>query len=305
MPYTYGFDHIIGCEECNCNPLGVYSNLQCDLFNGSCTCKEHVVGRTCDSCEAGHYNFPYCEYCHCDEKGTTIDICDKHTAACHCKHYVVGSSCEECEEGTFNLQKSNEEGCTKCFCFGKTSRCISSNWFMSQIGGMTDWKLFSIIEGSNMTVAELTNIIVEQLNSSVIGVDLTNKDAIDQVVYFSAPEQYLANKITHENKLTSYGGFLNYTIFYTTLDSGSAVSGADVILYGGGMFLLHDALEQPAASLEYSAGIELVESNFVLENGLQANREHLMTVLEDLQGLYIRATYWESGVTTRYIYLAF
>lgn len=293
MPYTYGFDQIIGCEECNCNPLGVHSNLQCDLFNGSCTCKEHVVGRTCDNCEAGHYNFPYCEHCNCDERGTTMDICDKHTAECHCKHYVEGGLCEHCQEGTFNLQRNNEEGCTKCFCFGKTSRCISSNWFMSQIGGMSNWTLFSIIEGSNMTVVPL-QAQIEQLNSSVIGVDLTTEETTDQVVYFSAPQQYF------RNKLTSYGGFLNYTIFYTTLDSGSAVSGADVILYGAGMFLLHDALEQPAAKLDYASGIELVESNFVLDNGLQANREHLMTVLEDLKGVYIRATYWESGVTTRY-----
>lgn len=34
---TYGFDQIIGCEECNCSPHGVLNgNLQCDLLNGSC-----------------------------------------------------------------------------------------------------------------------------------------------------------------------------------------------------------------------------------------------------------------------------
>lgn len=36
-PMTYGFDPIIGCEECKCSYLGVENtNLQCDLFNGSC-----------------------------------------------------------------------------------------------------------------------------------------------------------------------------------------------------------------------------------------------------------------------------
>lgn len=36
-PYTYGFHQIIGCEECNCNELGVDGgNLQCDLNNGTC-----------------------------------------------------------------------------------------------------------------------------------------------------------------------------------------------------------------------------------------------------------------------------
>lgn len=36
-PYTFGFDQIIGCELCNCQPLGVeHGNLQCDLNNGTC-----------------------------------------------------------------------------------------------------------------------------------------------------------------------------------------------------------------------------------------------------------------------------
>lgn len=36
-PYTYGFDPIIGCEDCNCDPLGVVDNqLQCDLNTGMC-----------------------------------------------------------------------------------------------------------------------------------------------------------------------------------------------------------------------------------------------------------------------------
>lgn len=157
---------------------------------------------------------------------------------------------------------------------------------------MSNWTLLSIMEGTNITVLSLKSQ-VEQLNSSVIGADLTLDEAQDQIVYFSAPRQYLGNK------LTAYGGFLNYSIFYTTSDTGKAVSGADIILYGAGMFLLHDALEQPAAKIEYLASIEIVDSNFVLENGVQANREHVMTVLEDLEGIYIRATYWESGVTTR------
>lgn len=158
---------------------------------------------------------------------------------------------------------------------------------------MDEWMLLSIVEDTNNITAIALKSEIERLNSSEIGVDLTVSEAQDQVIYFSAPERYLGNH------LTSYGGFLNYTIFYTTLGSGSAVPGADLILYGAGMFLLHDALEQPAAKLSFAASIQIVESNFALENGLPANREHLMTVLERLEGVFIRATYWESGVTTR------
>jgi laminin, alpha 3/5 len=62
VPYTFGFDQIIGCEDCNCNEQGVkYGNLQCDLNNGSCVCGSNVVGRSCDKCAYGFFNFPYCE----------------------------------------------------------------------------------------------------------------------------------------------------------------------------------------------------------------------------------------------------
>ena len=44
--YTYGFDPIIGCEECKCSNLGVRAgNLQCDTSTGQCECKHNVVGR--------------------------------------------------------------------------------------------------------------------------------------------------------------------------------------------------------------------------------------------------------------------
>lgn len=258
-------------------------------------CKTNIVERACDQCKAGFYAFPYCEQCNCDLKGTTISICNQDNGQCNCKQHVQGPECDYCAEGTFNLQESNEEGCTKCFCFGKTTRCTSSRLFRTQIGGMQNWTLYSIIQDISMEVVPLDSNI-EQLNSSVIGADLTlyESDADEDIIYFSAPEHYLGNK------LTSYGGFLNYTIFYTISNRGGAVQGADLILYGADTYLLHRAIEQPPPTLDYSASVELVETNFELPNELAANRDHIMTVLEDLRGIYIRASYWASGITTRY-----
>lgn len=122
--FTFGFDPIIGCEDCNCHPQGVLGgNLQCDLNNGSCPCRQNIVGRTCDLCDYGYHSFPACYMCDCNRDGTTFEICDQADERCFCKKNVEGRSCERCKEGTYNLQKSNPEGCTKCFCFGKTTRC--------------------------------------------------------------------------------------------------------------------------------------------------------------------------------------
>ncbi|CAG2053238.1 unnamed protein product [Timema podura] len=249
IAYTYGFDPIIGCEECNCEPLGVArGNLQCDLFNGSCQCKANVVGRTCDRCKAGNWGFPYCQHCDCDRRGTTDNICDQYTAECYCKNNVNGQACDLCNEGTFNIQEKNPDGCTKCFCFGKTPRCSSSSLYRSHLSQMTDWSL--VVARVEQTVSvEPLDIVPDILPSTGIGVNLL-KD--NRVVYFSAPPTYL------NNKLTAYGGLLNYTVYYTTGQFGIAVSGPDVILRSGDLYLLHFAIEQPPAAVYYSTSLDIV-----------------------------------------------
>ena len=47
------------------------------------------------------------------------------TAACLCKPNVEGDACDTCQQGKFNLQASNPDGCSDCFCFGKTEYCKS------------------------------------------------------------------------------------------------------------------------------------------------------------------------------------
>ncbi|GIY12987.1 laminin subunit alpha [Caerostris darwini] len=106
VPYTYGFDSIIGCEECNCHPLGVVNgNLQCDLETGQCQCKSNIVGRTCNKCKAGYWAFPHCQLCNCDLRGSTENICDEDSARCYCKDNVYGDSCDQCKPGTFISKK--------------------------------------------------------------------------------------------------------------------------------------------------------------------------------------------------------
>ncbi|XP_046389625.1 laminin subunit alpha [Ischnura elegans] len=297
VPYTYGYDQIIGCEECNCNPLGVErGNLQCDLLTGLCKCKENVVGRTCDSCMAGFSSFPFCELCSCDLRGTTPEICDQHSAECFCKNNVNGLACDICKEGTFNIQEKNPDGCTKCFCFGRTSLCSSSSLYWSHVSRMEDWYLASIdVGGSNVqhqVTVEPINTLPE-ISNGVVSADLTAEELIEKVAYFVAPASYLGNRIS------SYGGMLNFTVTYSPGALGSAVSGADVILHGANTYLLHSSLEQPPPDETYHGYLDLVETNFILPNGFSATREQLMQALQNLRGIYIRASYWEPSVFTK------
>lgn len=288
-PQTYGFDPIIGCEECNCRPLGVTGNdLQCNLFNGNCNCKVNVIGRQCDKCRAGYSGFPNCVKCDCDLRGTNAEICDQESAECFCKSNVQGLGCDVCKEGTFNIQANNPEGCTKCFCFGKTNRCTSANLYKTYIVDMEDWD-GAIVNEKTGAITFLENIPV-LVNETTISMRLTLNETAENVTYFSAPNTYLGKM------LTSYGGYLTYMIHYTTGQFGDAVGGADVILYGADTYLLHYAEEQPPSSFDFEASVQIVESNFETLNHLPATREQIMIVLEDLQGIYIRGKYWQPSV---------
>ncbi|XP_051171945.1 laminin subunit alpha [Leptopilina boulardi] len=287
---TYGYHPIIGCEDCNCAHQGVLNgNLQCDLLNGSCSCKENVVGRRCDKCLPGYSQFPHCEKCDCDNRGTTDDICDQFTAECYCKTNVQGLACDVCKEGTFDLQIGNEEGCSKCFCFGKTNRCVSSNLYRTFIMNMENWESVAVIEKhGNVTNLES---LVKNVNETSTVLDFAQSETMEKIVFFTAPDNYLGKK------LTSYGGWLNYTIMYSTGPFGNAVDGPDVILRSGDMLLFYHADEQPYQFTNYRASLELVEKNFLALNKLKVTREQFLVVLENLEGIYIRATYWDQSLT--------
>ena len=189
----------------------------------------------------------------------------------------------------------NEEGCSKCFCFGRTTRCTASNQFHAVHSDFEDWSIVAISESeqTELSIQEIAELRIEKVNEMSLGVDLSDKRAQGKIIYLAAPDSYLGNR------LGSYGGHLNYTIFYTTEDSGKAILKPEVILYGADFYLLHNAMEQPASSTEFRTSLKLVESNFVFPNHLAVNREHIMLVLNNLSGLFIRITYWDPSITTR------
>ncbi|KAK0176557.1 hypothetical protein PV328_000678 [Microctonus aethiopoides] len=286
---TYGFHPIIGCEECNCSPSGVLNgDLQCDLLNGTCKCKENVVGRQCNKCQDGYSQFPYCEKCDCDIRGTTDEICDQYTAECFCKENVQGQACDLCKEGTFNLQSTNEQGCSKCFCFGKTTRCDSANLYRTYTHAMIDWDI--AVFNDKLGLITILSTIPEEYNDTSISVSLTSNETFNNVIYFAAPGIYLGKK------LTSYGGALNYTIHYSTGPFGKAIAGPDVILLGADSILLHYGEEQPPSFTNFRASVELIETNFITTTNLEVTREQLLITLENLKGIYIRASYWEPSI---------
>lgn len=77
------------------------------------------------------------------------------------------------------------------------------------------------------------------------------------------------------------------------------MGGPDVILRGAGYDLLYFSVEQPAATVAWGVSLQLIEQNFVLPSGLPVTREQFMQALHSLDGLYIRATYWEPSINAK------
>ncbi|CAH2007905.1 unnamed protein product [Acanthoscelides obtectus] len=109
-----------GAFSCQCDPEGSKS-LFCDPFGGFCTCKPNVVGRRCDRCAPGTYDFfnrDGCKACDCNSIGALDNFCNATTGQCKCKPNTYGRECNKCRTGFWNFPN-----CERCECNGHADTC--------------------------------------------------------------------------------------------------------------------------------------------------------------------------------------
>ncbi|ULT96990.1 hypothetical protein L3Y34_005063 [Caenorhabditis briggsae] len=95
--------------SCDCVAQGSES-FQCEEYGGQCKCKPNVIGRRCERCAPGYYNFPECIKCSCNAG----QQCDERTGQCFCPPHVEGQSCDRCVSNAFGYDPLI--GCQKCGC---------------------------------------------------------------------------------------------------------------------------------------------------------------------------------------------
>ncbi|XP_018015390.1 laminin subunit gamma-1 isoform X2 [Hyalella azteca] len=121
LPGFYGEPLVQGdCKPCRCNHYGTvpetYGPPVCNQVSGQCRCKEHVTGRSCDSCQPGFWNHRSgngCEECGCDPIGSLNGTCDPFTGQCFCREGVTSQKCDVCEPQHFGFSL---QGCQPCDC---------------------------------------------------------------------------------------------------------------------------------------------------------------------------------------------
>ncbi|XP_066537073.1 laminin subunit alpha-3 [Hoplias malabaricus] len=281
---TFSYHPLLGCEGCDCSPIGIRTgdSGHCHISTGQCICKPKIGGRRCSQCVAGYYRFPECVRCSCNMGGVTPQICDPNTGQCLCKSNVEGSLCDTCRKGSFNFDPSNPKGCTKCFCFGATDQCHSSEKRRGKFVDMRSWRLISSDQ-------EVVGTTMNPRSNSVVA-DVQELPVSVKQLHWVLPQSYLGDRVS------SYGGSLTYQIKTFGIPSeGMRLldKNPDVVLKGQKMTLVYQDPHSPSPDKHYEGRVQLVESNF-RHSGTNrpVSREELMQVLSRLESVWIRALYF-------------
>jgi laminin alpha 3/5 len=293
----YGFHPKSGCEDCDCELAStVNASNYCHKESGQCQCLFNTDGRRCDQCRNGFFSYPRCLECRCNKNGTTDEICDPQTAQCKCKKNVLGDQCTYCTDDTFNLDAKNVDGCTKCFCFGQTTRCISAELYIKKLKYMRpneeedwqEWQFRSEQKSIDFTQdVKLINSTEHEGLELEINSDLLAESKLNEPIYWTAPRPYIGNKVT------SYGSSIRYKIRIEKPIEGTEFIRPDFIIKNSNMVLIYTSLRRPEDGQTYENEINLIETEFShFATGSKVSREQLMTVLSSITEIQLKATFY-------------
>ncbi|XP_062558821.1 basement membrane-specific heparan sulfate proteoglycan core protein isoform X3 [Armigeres subalbatus] len=281
----------IPCQPCPCPIVGDKSRARtCQLDNRNnvvCNCERSYTGDRCQHCAPGYVGNPLGEGCFqapqskCNSEGTQQVLSD---GRCVCRNGVTGTYCDRCQAEHFFL---HEKGCVECFCMGVSRTCTSTSMFRDTVQAS-----FNDGQSGFSLISDYINpeTIAFNLEASSREIVYRNFGTSDDTFYWRLPAKFLGNK------LTSYGGSLNYTLRYTPHSSGGASrsSSPDVVLHSGNKIKLHhyrnDGSISPIGSSTYSVVVlEDFWQNY--EDGNKVSRPYLLMALANVSDIFIKATY--------------
>uniref|UniRef100_A0A915BQN1 Laminin subunit alpha-2 n=1 Tax=Parascaris univalens TaxID=6257 RepID=A0A915BQN1_PARUN len=290
---AWNYHPLKGCTLCDCSKVGA-DGPDCNPLNGQCKCRAEYVGLRCDLCTHGFFNFPECMACNCDLAGTDPKacgasgscLCDEN-GQCPCKKNVKGLKCDTCDASSFSLERSNPVGCTECFCFNRTYFCVQSSLVWQQVYALDRQVVFSE-PWEYYTKKHNINILKEHPSRY-------NSYPTDATpLYWPLPRSFLGDRTT------SYNGFIRFKIHND--DNRHGINGvvpdaayfryfAQVILVGNHRIILEHIPDEISETGRYKVRLHESQWRSRLSPDVPVTRKQLMVALQNVQGIYIRATY--------------
>ncbi|KAM5165253.1 usherin [Mantella aurantiaca] len=122
MSHSYNLTavNLLGCQDCDCDPVGTLPDSVCDPIDGQCQCLPDFQGRRCSRCKDGLYSSgdwgTGCVPCLCHSKGSLTAICNDISGLCKCRDSSVsGIKCDKCSDFFYGFHQDTGR-CQPCSC---------------------------------------------------------------------------------------------------------------------------------------------------------------------------------------------
>ncbi|XP_077341211.1 usherin [Lithobates pipiens] len=120
--HTYDLSavNLLGCQNCDCDPIRTLPGSSCDPIDGQCQCLPDFQGRRCSRCKPGLYPSgdwgTGCAPCLCHPRGSVSATCDDINGQCECgDSSVSGVKCDQCSDSFYGFRQDTGR-CQPCSC---------------------------------------------------------------------------------------------------------------------------------------------------------------------------------------------
>ena len=194
---------------------------------------------------------------------------------CNCKNNTVGSRCDRCKMNTFDGPRvEHPEGCLDCWCSDVTKNCKSSNLFYKRFIPQDMDRFLIVGINSHGGLDQLERSDINHQRQEGYHARPENKANC----YWLIPDRFLGDKLTY------YGGYLTFDIIIDGEIKSDWAERTELIMTGKGKSIKFNfGVTRGPVEISIRAAV-----GWELDNGNDATREDILTVLTDIQRILIQ-----------------